>query len=98
MKGIVIQFRRGRRHIHERHFLIEIPNCDTKAKAEKFIGSIVIWKSPGKTPKEIKGIVSAAHGNNGVIRARFEIGLPGQAIGTECEISEVKEKKKKEKE
>ena len=31
--------------------------------------------------------VSKAHGNSGAVLARFERGLPGQAVGNEVEIS-----------
>ena len=80
----VIQFRRGRHVIHDRHFLIEIEGTKNKKEAEKFIGKNVEWKSPAG--KIIKGKISAAHGRNGVVRAIFEKGLPGQAITNEVEI------------
>ena len=41
------------------------------------VGKEVVWKSP--SGKEIKGKVSDAHGNKGLVRAIFEKGLPGQA-------------------
>jgi len=82
----VVQFRRGRKTYKPKHFLIEIPNCDSKEKAEKFKGKEVEWSSLGKEPKIIKGKIAAAHGNKGVVRAIFEKGLPGQAIGTNVEI------------
>lgn len=82
--GKVIQFRRGRHVIHERHFLIEIDGVSNREEAGKFVGKEVVWKSPAG--KEIKGKVSSAHGNKGVIRAIFEKGLPGQSITTEVEI------------
>jgi len=84
MKGKVIQFRRGRHTIHERHFLIEIPDVDSREKAEKFVGKEVVWTSPAG--KIIKGKISSAHGNNGVVRAIFEKGLPGQAVTTGVDI------------
>jgi large subunit ribosomal protein L35Ae len=84
INGKVLQFRRGRHTIHERHFLIEITGVSDKGEAEKFIGKIVEWKSPAG--KVIKGKISAAHGNNGVVRAIFEKGLPGQSITTEVQI------------
>jgi len=84
MKGKVIQFRRGRHVIHERHFLIEVAGVSNKEEAGKLVGKVVEWKSPAG--KIIKGKVSAAHGNSGVIRAIFEKGLPGQAISTEVDI------------
>jgi len=84
VKGKVIQFRRGRHTIKERHFLIEVEKVDSRENAEKFIGKEVVWKSPAK--KIIKGKISGAHGKKGVLRAIFEKGLPGQAITTEVEI------------
>lgn len=84
MKAKVIQFRRGRHTTHKRHFLIEIDGIKNKKDAEKFVGKEVEWKSPAG--KIIKGKVSSAHGNNGVVRAIFEKGLPGQAITTGVEI------------
>ena len=86
MKGKVIQFRRGRHIVHERHFLIEVEGVSDRAKAEKLVGKEVVWTSPGKLKKEIKGKISAPHGNNGVVRAIFEKGLPGQALATTVEV------------
>jgi len=83
-KGRVIQFRRGKKTIHERHFLIEIPDVESRKSAEKFIGKEVEWKSPAG--KIIRGKISGAHGNKGVVRAIFEKGLPGQAVTTEVHI------------
>lgn len=84
MKGRVIQFRRGKKTIHERHFLIEVEGVNSKEKAEKLVGKNVVWKSPAG--KIISGKISGAHGIKGVVRAIFEKGLPGQAITTEVEI------------
>ena len=84
MEGKVIQFRRGRHVINEKHFLIEVDGVDSRDKAKKLAGKDVVWKSPAG--REIKGKVSDAHGNRGVIRAIFEKGLPGQAITTKVQI------------
>ena len=86
--GKVIQFRRGRRNIHEKHFLIEIPEVSGREQAGKFAGKEVVWKSPAG--KLIKGKISAAHGNKGLVRAIFEKGLPGQAITTKVEVNDLK--------
>ena len=83
-KGKIVQFRRGRHTIHERHFLIEIEGIKNREDAEKFVGKEVEWKSPAN--KVIKGKISGTHGNKGVVRAIFEKGLPGQAVTTEVEI------------
>jgi len=82
--GKVIQFRRGRKTVHERHFLIEIDNVSNKEEAQKFVGKSVVWKSPAG--KEINGKIAATHGCKGVVRAIFERGLPGQAVTTGVDI------------
>jgi large subunit ribosomal protein L35Ae len=84
VKGKVLQFRRGRHTIKEKHFLIEVEGSNDKASAEKLVGKEVIWTSSAK--KQIKGKISGSHGNKGVVRAIFEKGLPGQAVTTEVEV------------
>jgi len=86
VKATVVQFRRGRKTFTPRHFLLEIEGVETREKATKLVGKTASWKSPGKNEKLITGKISSAHGNNGVLRAIFEKGLPGQSIGTEVEI------------
>ena len=82
-KAKVIQFRRGLKRIHERHYILDI-GAKSRDEASKFVGKEVIWTSPAG--KQIKGKISSAHGNKGKIRAIFEKGLPGQAKNTECEV------------
>lgn len=86
MKGKVVQFRRGRHTVHERHFLIEIPKIENRKDAANLVGKEVAWISPAG--KKIRGKIAAPHGNKGLVRAIFEIGLPGQAVATEIEILE----------
>lgn len=82
-KAKVIQFRRGLKRIHEKHFILDV-SAKSKEEAKKFAGKEVVWKSP--TGKEIKGKISDSHGNKGLVRAIFEKGLPGQARNTEAEV------------
>ncbi len=83
MKAKVIQFRRGRKTIHEKHFILDV-SADSMDDAGKFIGKTVVWTSP--SGKKINGKISASHGNKGLVRAIFEKGLPGQARNTEVEV------------
>ncbi len=83
MKGILVQFRRGRHRIHEKHYLLDL-GMTKREEAKKLIGKIVSWKSSGG--KIISGKISDAHGNKGLVRAIFETGLPGQAVTTEIEV------------
>ena len=86
MQGIIIQFRRGRHTLTTNQFLVKVDGVDNREKAEKLKGKEVEWKSAGKVPKIIKGQVAGAHGGKGILRCRFERGLPGQSITTKVEI------------
>lgn len=86
VKATVVQFRRGRKTYTPKHFLIEVQGIATRQKAKEYVGKQVSWTSSGKDKKIINGLIASAHGNKGVLRAIFEKGLPGQAIGTEVEI------------
>ena len=83
MKGILVQFRRGRHNNHERHYLLDV-GMKNREEAKKLTGKEVSWKSTAG--KVIKGRISDAHGNKGLARAIFETGLPGQAITTEVDV------------
>jgi large subunit ribosomal protein L35Ae len=79
----IIQFRRGLKRIHEKHYIIDV-DVKSREEAGKFVGREVIWTSPAG--KKIKGKISSAHGNKGMVRAIFEKGLPGQARNEEVEV------------
>jgi len=83
MKAKLVQFRRGRHNYKKRHFILDVAVKDKK-DAEKFIGKQVEWKT--EAGKIIKGKITAAHGNKGLVRAIFERGLPGQALTSEVEV------------
>lgn len=95
MKGIVVQFRRGRHRIHERHYLLDV-GMTTREDAKKMAGKHVSWTSPAGTV--IQGTIADAHGNRGIVRAIFEKGLPGQAMTTQIDIHDAKPTEKKAKE
>ena len=84
MKGVIVNYRRGRHTQNPYQMIIKVEGIETKEKAEKLIGRTVVWKTPGG--REIKGKITKTHGNKGALRVRFERGMPGQAIGSEIEI------------
>lgn len=84
MQGTILSYRRGRHTQNVNQMLIELENVDSREKAKGFIGKKLVWKSP--SGKEIKGEIIALHGNKGVIRAKFDRNLPGQAITTKIQI------------
>ena len=87
-RALILSFRRGRHTQRTNQFLLGIRGADTRAKASQYIGSRVVWTSPGKLKKQIHGKITKTHGNNGVLRARFSRGLPGTAVGTLVELLE----------
>ena len=81
MKGIVISYRRGRHTQNPYQMVLKFEGIDTKEATEALKGKKVVWTT--SSGKVLEGIISSSHGNRGAVRARFEPGLPGQAIGTE---------------
>lgn len=85
MEAILVNFRLSRHRQTNNHMVIRVDGFDSREKAAKLVGKIVSWKSPAG--KEIKGKVAAAHGNKGCVRAIFEKGMPGQAVGQKAVVA-----------
>ena len=79
MKATIVNFRVGRHTKYDNHMIIIAEGVDNKEKAEKLIGKKVVWTSPAG--KKLTGEVKVAHGAKGAVRAIFETGMPGQAVG-----------------
>jgi len=86
MEGIIINYRRGRKTQTTNQMIVQVPGVDKK-KAETLVGKEVVFTCEGKDKKEIKGKVSAVHGNKGAVRVHFEKGMPGQAIGQKVRLN-----------
>jgi large subunit ribosomal protein L35Ae len=85
MEGTIVNYKRGRHVTHPKHCIVIFPGIKTRKDANKFIGRTIIWTST--TGKELKGMISRAHGNNGAMRAHFKVaGVPGQALGQKVKI------------
>ena len=84
MEGLINNFRQGRHTQKCNHIIITIEKVDKREQAEKLVGKKVTFKT--QTGKEIKGEIRSAHGNSGAVRAIFEKGLPGQAVGQKVKV------------
>ncbi len=85
MEGVISNYRRGRHTVHPKHCILVFPKIKTRKEANKLIGRTVVWVTP--TGKELKGVISRSHGNNGAVRAHFKkAGVPGQALGQKIKI------------
>ncbi len=80
MKGVIVNFRRGKRTQSSAHMIILPESKDSTS----LIGKTVVWKSPAG--REIRGMVAALHGRKGAVRVIFERGMPGQAVSQNIEI------------
>jgi len=85
MRARIVNYRQGRHTQTTNQMIIKVDGVTSKEDAAKLVGKSVCWKSPAG--KELKGKVSAAHGNSGCVRALFETGLPGQSVGTEVSLN-----------
>jgi len=80
--GVVVNYRRGRHNQKTHHILLSfgLPYKE----ASQLLGKVIEWVSPGG--KVLKGKIVTLHGKKGVVRAIFEKGLPGEALGKEVTI------------
>ncbi|HLC95882.1 MAG TPA: 50S ribosomal protein L35ae [Candidatus Nanoarchaeia archaeon] len=85
MEAIISNFRKGRKTQTTNQFVLVVKGYSNKEKAAELVGKEVTWKSTAG--KEIKGKITFPHGNNGAVRALFERGLPGQALGGKVNIN-----------
>jgi len=85
MEGVISSFRRSRHRQHKSQMIVLTEGSDSIEKAKALVGKEVSWQSPAK--KEIKGKITAVHGNSGAVRVAFETGMPGQALGKKVKIA-----------
>ena len=87
MEGKIVEFRRSRRTKYNTQMIVEVPSYTSKEKSSQLVNKQLVWTSPGKLKKQIKGTVKTTHGNKGLLRVHFEKGMPGQAINTKVTFS-----------
>ena len=84
MEGTIVNFRSARHHQTYNQMVIKVEGYSDKEKAKELVGKSVKWISPAG--KELKGKITYVHGNSGAVRAIFETGMPGQAVGAKVQI------------
>ncbi|MBI5884521.1 50S ribosomal protein L35ae, partial [archaeon] len=57
-----------------------------KSKAAVLLGRKLYWQSGAG--KKVYGKITAVHGGNGAVRAKFTKGLPGTALGEKVQLVE----------
>lgn len=83
-KAVIVSFGRGPKSQRPKHCLLKILSAISATEASQFIGHKVTWPLG---ERKCIGKIIALHGRRGLARARFERGLPGQALGSLVEIT-----------
>ena len=86
MEARIANFRSGRHTQHTDQYILVSESVKDKDAANRLIGKKVAWRTP--TGNTITGKISKPHGNGGAMLAKFDKGLPGQALGTTVQIEE----------
>jgi large subunit ribosomal protein L35Ae len=63
--------------------LIQFAHVNSVSIAGQLIGRKVVWK---QGTNKFMGKIVGLHGKNGLVRAKFRKGVPGQALGTTAEL------------
>ena len=92
VKGRVLGYKRSKVNQYETTSLIKIQNLNQKADVPFYLGKRVAYIYKAKREihnskfRVIWGKVTRAHGNNGVVRAKFRKNLPPSAIAGPCRV------------
>lgn len=80
--GIITNYRIGLKTQRNQECLLKVLDIGPE-ESSKLVGWRVAW--PVNDPK-LFGTISKPHGRTGTLRARFQKGLPGQALGSKVKI------------
>jgi len=83
IRGVIVSYRRGPKTQKPKEYLIQFLKVKSAGEAAQLIGRKVAWAT--RRRKTIGKIVSL-HGKNGLVRARFRKGLPGDALGSTVKL------------
>ena len=83
VKGVIINYRIGPKTQRPKECLLKFPGVKSISEASQLLGRKVAWPIG---ERKCIGKIVALHGRNGVVRARFRKGVPGEALGDCVEI------------
>ena len=83
--GKIVNYRIGIRTQNPKECLIQFAHVNSTALAAQLISRKVVWK---QGHSKIVGKIAGPHGRKGVVKVKFQKGVPGQALGTTVELIE----------
>ncbi len=83
IRGVIVNYRVGPKAQMSKECIVQFAHISSVSEAGRLFGRKVAWKTG---ENKIIGKVVALHGKNGLVRARFRKGVPGQALGAIVEL------------
>jgi len=83
--GTIVNYRIGIRTQKPKECLIQFAHVNSASLACQLINRKVVWK---QGDIKLIGKIAGSHGKKGVVKVKFQKGVPGQALGTTVELVE----------
>jgi len=83
--GTIVNYRIGIGTQKPKECLIQFAHVNSASLACQLINRKVVWKQGNI---KLMGKIAGSHGKKGVIKVKFQKGVPGQALGTTVELVE----------
>ena len=83
--GTIVNYRIGIRTQKPKECLIQFAHVNSASLACQLINRKVVWKQGNI---KLMGKIAGSHGKKGVVKVKFQKGVPGQALGTTVELVE----------
>jgi len=83
--GRIVNYRIGIRTQNPKECLIQFAHVNSASLAGQLVNRKVVWK---QGDSKLVGKIAGPHGKKGVVKVKFQEGVPGQALGTTVELVE----------
>jgi len=81
--GTIVNYRIGIKTQKPKECLIQFANVNSASLAGQLVNRKVVWK---QGDIKLVGKIVGSHGKKGVVKVKFQKGVPGQALGTTVEL------------
>jgi large subunit ribosomal protein L35Ae len=81
--GTILNYRIGIGTQKPKECLIQFAYINSASQASQLIKRKVVWKQGNS---KFIGKIAGIHGKKGVVKVKFQKGVPGQALGTTVEL------------
>jgi len=81
--GTILNYRIGIGTQNPKESLIQFAHVNSASLAGQLINRKVVWK---QGYRKFIGKIVGVHGKKGVVKVKFQKGVPGQALGTRVEL------------